>query len=150
MKPARIAQARPAGPDHRVVTVEHGGDLYRRRPCSDCPWRKDAVGQFPAEAFRLSASTAYDVPDAVAELMRTGKAPGTFGCHQSGARKPATCAGFLLSESATHNFTLRLRGIQGHRITGLSDAGHELFATYREMAEANGVSPDDPVLKPCR
>lgn len=26
----------------------------------------------------------------------------------------------------------------------------ELFPSYRAMAEANGVAPDDPILAPCR
>ena len=60
----RITDIRPAGDDHQVVTVTsdtpHG---YRRKPCSTCPWRVDAVGEFPAEAFRHSANTAYDMAD---------------------------------------------------------------------------------------
>lgn len=28
--------------------------------------------------------------------------------------------------------------------------GHELHASYRAMAIANGVSPSDPILAPCR
>ena len=32
----------------------------------------------------------------------------------------------------------------------VSDGGHELHDNYREMAIANGVSPDDPSLAECR
>lgn len=47
---------------------------------------------------------------------------------------------------------LRMHGFDATRppITGLTDGRVDLFRTYREMAEANGVDPEDPVLKPCR
>lgn len=134
---ATIVHCRPAGPDHQVVTVESGQSGYRRRPCSDCPWRKDAVGLFPAEAFRFSARTAYDMSQSV------------FSCHQSGTARPATCAGFML-RGAQHNLSVRLGYITGHYKDDVSDDGHELHGSYREMAIANGVPADDPVLKPCR
>lgn len=136
-KPATITEIRPAGDDHQVVTVEGGGGIYRRVPCSDCPWRKDATGVFPAEAFRHSASTAYDM------------ASNTFGCHQSGNDKPATCAGFLL-RGADHNMAVRLGYMSGRYKCDVTDGGHELHDDYRSMAEANGVDSDDPVLTSCR
>lgn len=127
-----------AGPDHQVLTLKSkGGDgcVYRREPCPQCPWRVDAVGVFPAAAFRCSADTAYDMADRM------------FGCHDSGLKHPATCAGFLLRNSANH---LGVRLALGLDLAEVSDGGHALFASYREMAIANGVSPDDPVLLPCR
>nr|WP_245598012.1 DUF6283 family protein [Ottowia thiooxydans] len=60
------------------------GSAYRRQPCCNCPWRLDAVGEFPAEAFKQSAHTAYDLSVLA------------FACHQSGSSRPAACAGFLL------------------------------------------------------
>ncbi|MDL5034348.1 DUF6283 family protein [Pelomonas sp. APW6] len=114
-----------------------GPGTYRRRPCGDCPWRKDAVGEFPAEAFRHSAATAYDMSDR------------TFACHQSGQAKPAICAGFLLRGSA-HNLAVRLGYMQGRFNGGVSDGGCDLHENYRAMAVANGVDPDDPVLTLCR
>lgn len=131
---AKITLRRLAGPDHAVLTVENKGGGYRRTPCGGCPWRKDQVGQFPAEAFRLSASTAYDA------------AMHQFSCHESGTDKPATCAGFLLQNSV-HNIGARIKGIAGGADC---HTDVELFASYREMAIANGVSPDDPVLERCR
>ncbi|KEH15289.1 hypothetical protein MTR_1498s0010, partial [Medicago truncatula] len=56
-----ITRTRAAGPDHQVVTVQGGKGSYRRRPCAKCPWRVDATGEFPADAFRHSAETAYDM-----------------------------------------------------------------------------------------
>lgn len=134
---ARVVNIRPAGTDHQVVTVVGGKGLYRRKPCADCPWRRDAVGQFPAEAFRHSANTAYDMSQ------------HTFACHQSGNKKPAICAGFLL-RGADHNLTVRLKRMEGAIQDDVQDDGHELFENYREMAVANGVGTDEPVLKPCR
>jgi hypothetical protein len=136
-----ITNARPAGADHEVVTLltqdSTGKTFYRRTPCADCPWRVDAVGEFPAEAIKHSASTAYDM------------AENTFACHSSGAKRPATCAGFLL-RGAAHNLAVRLAYIQGHIQDDLDEDGHELFNSYREMAIANGVDPDDPALAKCR
>lgn len=133
----RVLATRAAGPDHQVVTVAGKGGGYRRQPCATCPWRVDAVGEFPAEAFRHSANTAYDM------------AQHTFACHSSGTKKPAVCAGFLLRGS-THNLSVRLGLMSGRFRRDVTDGGHELHDSYRAMAEANGVSPDDPILAPCR
>lgn len=137
----RLTAARRAGPDHAVLTVQNKGDgsyCYRREPCQECPWRKDSpIGAFPAEAYRLSATTAYDM------------AQNVFACHMSGADRPATCAGFLL-RGAAHNLTIRMRLASGDLDPESVRSDVELYDSYREMAEANGVPPDDPVLKPCR
>lgn len=136
-EPTTIVQIRPAGDDHQVVTVQGGGGTYRRKPCSDCPWKVESTGIFPPEAFCHSASTAYDM------------ATHVFGCHQSGNERPATCAGFLL-RSADHNLTVRLGYLNGRYQNDVTDGGHELHANYRAMAVANGVDAEDSVLKPCR
>lgn len=133
-----VVLTRSAGEDHQVVTIVGGGGNCRQSPCPTCPWRQDAVGIFPAEAFRLSAGTAYDM------------AREEFACHQSGAAKPATCAGYLLNGSY-HNLTTRLRRITGDQsYATVSDGGVPLFQSYRDMAVANGVDPDDLVLTQCR
>jgi Family of unknown function (DUF6283) len=137
MKTPTVTQIRPAGDCHQVVTVEGGQGGYRRKPCSDCPWREDATGEFPAEAFRHSANTAYDM------------STHTFACHQSGAVKPAVCAGFLL-RGADHNLAVRLKRLNGQIVDDVTDAGLELHANYRAMAVANGVDADDEILRPCR
>ena len=142
MRKTTITATRPAGANergelHQVLTVEGGGGSYRREPCPNCPWRVDAVGEFPAEAFRHSAPTAYDM------------AQNSFACHQSGCEKPATCAGFLL-RGADHSFAIRLKRMKGQHFDDVTDGGHELHDSYRAMAIANGVPADDPVLAPCR
>ncbi len=73
----------------------------------------------------------------------------TFACHMAGAKKPATCAGFLLR--AYHNFSVRLLVLRGKiDLDKLSENGVELHENYKAMAVANGCSPQDPVLAPCR
>lgn len=135
----KITQRREAGPDHVVLTIEGGrASSYRRKPCATCPWRVDAVGLFPSDAFRHSAGVAYDAS------MRV------FACHESGAKAPTTCAGFLL-RNAANNLAVRIKTAVGQiKPDQLHDGGAVLFDSYREMAVANGVEPDDPVLGPCR
>jgi hypothetical protein len=133
----RVTRVRAAGPDHQVVTVEGCGGSYRRRPCPTCPWRIDAVGEFPSEAFRHSAETAYDMSQ------------HSFACHSSGVAKPAICAGFLL-RGAEHNLAVRLARMQGRVRDDVVDGGVKLHGNYRSMAIANGVDPNDPVLARCR
>lgn len=133
----RITRIRPADANNQVVTVEGGKGSYRRKPCAKCPWRVDATGEFPAEAFRHSASTAYDM------------AQHTFACHEAGAKKPATCAGFLL-RGADHNLAVRLGFITGRLKGDVNDGGHVLHKNYRAMAIANGVHAEDAALAACR
>lgn len=136
-KLSQIVEVRPAGPDHQVVSVQGGYAGYRRKVCSDCPWRKDKVGEFPPEAFVISASTSYDTSTT------------TFACHQSGTDKTCVCAGFLL-RGADNNIAVRMGYITGKYQDNVHDGGHELHDSYRDMAVANGVDPNDPALKRCR
>ncbi len=137
----RIVAVKKADDNHQVVTLKSDEPLrhYRRRPCEECPWRRDSpVGAFPAEAYRLSANTAHDM------------ATHTFSCHMSGKERPQMCAGFLL-RGATHSMAVRMATLDG-RVDprAVSDGGAALYDSYREMAEANGVDPKDPALKKCR
>jgi hypothetical protein len=135
---AEITGRRLAGEDHQVVSVEGGTGQYRRTPCGGCPWRVDQTGEFPAEAFLHSAETAYDMSTRM------------FGCHESGADRPKTCAGFLL-RGADHNLAVRLAASSGRLDPeAVRDGGHELHRDYRTMAVANGCEPSDPILHPCR
>ncbi|MFC6281145.1 DUF6283 family protein [Polaromonas aquatica] len=136
-KQPKITNTRSAGYNHQVVTVEGGSGKYRRRPCSDCPWRVDATGEFPAAAFRHSAATAFDMSDRI------------FACHQSGSQKPTACAGFLL-HGADNNLSVRLKRMKGEILNDVSDGGLELHKSYRAMAIANGVSENDECLRLCR
>ncbi|MDG3444636.1 DUF6283 family protein [Nitrospirillum amazonense] len=138
MKPPTIISIRPADENHQVVSVEGGGARYMRKPCPECPWRRAApIGAFPAEAYRISAKTAYD--------MSLHK----FSCHMAGAEKPATCAGFLL-RGADHNLSVRLARCSGSLKPDDVTTEVDLYDSYRDMAEANGVASDDPALARCR
>ena len=126
---------------HQVVSLSSSTEerlVHRREPCEECPWRRDTpTGAFPAEAYRHSASTAYDM------------APNSFACHMSGREKTATCAGFLLA-GADHNLGIRLAIIAGRYDPRTVRSDVPLYRSYREMAEANGVPPDHSALEPCR
>lgn len=137
-KRGTVVDVRPVDADHQVVSVVSGGGAHRKEPCGGCPWRVDQTGEFPAGAFVESARTAYDMSES------------EFACHESGKDKPATCAGFLM-RGADHNWTSRKLYINGTRdFDAITDGGHELHDSYRAMAEANGVDPDEPALGPCR
>lgn len=138
MTGGRVVEVRPADDEHDVITVEAAPLSYRRRPCGGCPWRLDQVGSFPSEVFRHSARTAHDL------------AANGFGCHESGIRHPATCAGFLL-RGAEHNLGIRMRVAAGDLDPAqVDDGGHQLHDGYTSMAIANGVAADDPALTDCR
>lgn len=139
MKPAKIVGQQVADEHNAVTSVEGGSGEHCRTPCRECPWRVENAGSFPAEAFRISAPTAYDM------------ANRAFACHMAGAERPKTCAGALLSTSADHNMQVRLRLMRGaFSWDDVSAGGAELHESYAAMAVANGVDPDDPVLGPCR
>jgi hypothetical protein len=134
----RIIAKQKAGPRHQVLVIhgrKDGSKAACAMPCATCPWRKDAVGAFPAQAFRISAPTAYDM------------ARQTFACHSAGRDNPMDCAGFVLHGS-DHNLRARVNRARG-LYRGVSAGGHALFKSYREMAVANGVAPDDTLLQPC-
>lgn len=136
-----IERTQLASDEFGVVSVrtEAGHGDHMRAPCAQCPWRKDVpTGVFPAEAYRISAHTAEDA------------ALSTFACHMSGAGSPRTCAGFLLRNSV-HNLQVRIQLAQGRLdLRKVEDGGLPLYASYREMAIANGVPPDDPAIARCR
>lgn len=119
-----------------VVTNGEGQPVYRREPCAGCPWRIRNTGNFPAQAFRISAPTCYDA------------AFETFACHESGQKSPATCAGFLLQNSV-HNLTVRIKESKWGPFEVRRNRAR-LYKSYRDMAVANGVPPDDPAIAACR
>jgi hypothetical protein len=134
---AKVVKTKKAGAGHQVVTVQGGPGTYRRTPCGGCPWRVDQTGEFPKQAFVISASTAYDM------------AQNTFACHESGKEKPSICAGFLL-RGAEHNLAVRLGHHTGRYPDPVRDGGHALHPGYTAMAVANGVPPTHKALVACR
>lgn len=149
-RPAEVLNVRPAGDAHQVITLDGGGQRYRREPCATCPWRVDMVGEFPPEAFVLAAPcgtsdlSAIDAPVWVMERLEH-----TFACHESGPERPATCAGYILRGDQAIGWRLALC-FGAFDPAQVSDGGHLLHNSYREMAEANGVDADDPELRACR
>lgn len=142
MKRAKITAIHPCDATAQVVTtIKPAGApfTYRREPCAECPWRRDAKRRaFPVEAYRHSAATSYDL------------AGTTFACHMSGVKNPATCAGFILSRDAAHNMNLRMAARRGEFDWRNVASPVRLYPSYRAMAIANAVPADDPVLAPCR
>ena len=129
--------ARVPGTGERHPGGEHPGrEAARGRGrgrAGRCHRAAPPVGAFPPEVFRLSASTTYNL------------AENEFGCHACKRDEPKTCTGFLLL-GAAHNVTVRMYGPDIAEVSST----HPLYDNYREMAVANGVDPDDPVLVPCR
>jgi hypothetical protein len=140
---AKVGETRRAGwvgeAEYGVVAITGRDKAHCAKPCPQCPWRADLpTGTFPAEAYRISASTAYDMSARI------------FACHMAGKDRPRTCAGYLL-RGADHSLAIRMQMIRGeYDPRSVSDGGLPLYHDYRAMAEANGVDPDDPVLAPCR
>lgn len=132
---SKIIRSRKANKYNAVVTIEGKGG-HMRSPCPGCPWKRANAGNFPAEAFRLSADTASDASFKL------------FACHTAGIEHQMTCAGFLLSVTAIDNVAVRIMLSRGGRldVTGGED---ELFPTYKQMAMANGCKADDPKLAAC-
>lgn len=140
-----IVSEQAADDEWGVTSIESdrgdSGPSFRKTPCGDlpheehpCPWRRDApVGTFPDKAFQISAHTTYDMADA------------TFACHNAGVANPVTCAGFLL-RGAFDNLSVRM----WHTDLSAVHSDHALYDSYREMAIANGVDPEDPAIAPCR
>lgn len=117
--------------------MQSANNGYRRTPCAGCPWRVENGGSIPSEAFRHSANTAYDLSQHV------------FACHESGVKAGQTCAGFLL-RGADHNMLVRGGYLTGKFKNDVSGGGADLHDSYRGMAVANCMPPDDPVLALCR
>ena len=111
---------------------------YRHEPCAECPWRRDVpTGHFPPERFLALAHTAYDCSFV------------QFACHLSAENSPRTCAGFLL-RGAEHNLAVRIKKSLSQIDPACLRETTPLYDSYRQMAVANGVDPDDPAMEQCR
>lgn len=145
-----IKNTRLADRNHAVHTVEDeapGSRRFRRAPCPTCPWRKDAVGEFPAQAFRLSANTGTDAGN-IFMLDDPNEALHTFGCHSSSLGRSQTCAGYVLN--GDNSLGWRVAYTRGRFAPNECHSDVPLFDNYYEMAVANGVPPDDPAIAACK
>ncbi|WP_199810608.1 DUF6283 family protein [Streptomyces rimosus] len=117
---------------------------HRRRPCAECPWRRDvAPGQFPAERFEALKNTVqHSQPQTVSDVVEQP----LFACHKSSVGREEACAGFL-AVAGGQNLAVRLAWTQGRIPAHALRPGEDwppLFETYEEMARTQGaVSPDD-------
>lgn len=132
---SKVTKVSIADKNNAVLTITGGNGDYCKIICEQCPWRVDQTGNFPAEAFRLSANTSYDM------------ATHCFACHMAGRDKPTICAGFLL-RGADDNLSIRIKKSNGNSLD-VKDSGVILHASYKTMAIANGCDTDDPKLEPC-
>lgn len=140
-----------------VASVDNRSRLYRKSPCSECPWRKDVeTHRFPPHVFRDSASVGRqpsseqlqawcDSTDDDGEVNEPIQR--MFACHMSGnGERVSTCAGFLASDSSRENLAVRIAVTFGSiPVDALEPKPWwpELYMTHEEMARANGAYPEE-------
>jgi hypothetical protein len=115
--------------------VSQCGVPHRRRPCAECPWRRDTPrGMFTQERYDALADTSG---------ARGAEAPidaPLFACHKSAEGREEACAGWLAAVGAEH-LGVRLAVVSG-RIPASAlappDDWPALFASYDEMARTQG------------
>jgi hypothetical protein len=114
-----------------VVPKKHNA-FTLTTPCNECPWRKDVPpGKFPEERYEALKST-----------VQQGFGQPLFACHKSKEGEPLCCAGYLLVEGSA-NFGVRIACITGKLDMSKLHCEAELYASYKEMAEANGCYVED-------
>jgi hypothetical protein len=95
--------------------------------CDECPWRRDvAVGRFPPERFIELASTS---------VQHIGP---LFACHVTPEGGEHACVGWLLVDGV-ENLRVRIAISTGELNLRRLVARGELYNSFGEMAEANGV-----------
>lgn len=138
--PEAVEQAHAAGPGRSdgACVVRPTDQLVRRtRQCSGCPWKKSTV---PARDI----ADGYD-PKKHAALISC-QATGTAGigkplramaCHESKARAPYACVGWLVNQLGPgNNIALRLRQMKGE--FGELEVEGEQYETLEEMVATAG------------
>lgn len=102
-----------------------------RRPCTECPWRKDvAPGQFAPENYLRLAQTGYGKVGAEAPLDATW-----FACHKSNQDEEFHCAGWLAAVGYEH-LGVRLAVVHGVVDAAALDPGEdwpELHLTWDDL-----------------
>lgn len=108
---------------------------HRRRPCAECPWRRDTdPGQFTAERYEALRNTTGG-PGNEAPLGSP-----LFACHKSPVGHEEACAGWLAAvgvDSIEVRLAVAMKRLPAAAITP-GDGWPALFASYEEMAEAQG------------
>lgn len=109
---------------------------HRKYPCAECPFRRDTQpGQFPPERYEALRSTVGG-PGREADM----RAP-IFACHKSPEGSEEACAGWLATLGVEH-LGIRYAIVTDRLPSSCLRPGEgwpELFDTYEEMAETQGV-----------
>ena len=111
-----------------------------RKPCSDCPYRKDAPKEFWSPLEFSSVLTQDRAPNGLGHM---------FGCHKFRALpddERRVCIGWLLNQRARDlpSNLLRLKLMQSkeaRRCLKEASSDTEMFESIEEMCLANGVEP---------
>jgi uncharacterized protein DUF6283 len=117
------------------------GFPYRKFPCGACPWKRSSPpGQFPAGRYEDLRCTAADTPTRVLASLTD---PRMFGCHEGepGSNADLACAGWLAVCGRDH-LLVRMAVLSGRlppEALGPGDNWPELYASYSELAAANGA-----------
>lgn len=111
------------------------------RPCGNCPFRRDSpAGEFPAERYEALRVTAG------ARGHEAGLGAPIFACHKSEPGRDRACAGWLAVVGIDH-LGVRLAVALGRLPAGVLRPGGDwpdLFGSYDEMVERNGLSVSGP------
>lgn len=102
-----------------------------KRPCSECPWKLDAVpGRFTEERWRSLQETAHHPRRGSAEMH----AP-IFACHRTGEGRDRACAGWLAQEGAGH-VGIRIATYSGRLSIEALSPGKDWPPLHATLAEA--------------
>ena len=98
-------------------------------PCETCPWRKSTrTEHWDPSCFTDMADTVFN-------------GTGLMLCHSTGKKDRHLCAGFVI-QAANDSVGLRQYLITSSG-TEPSFCDEDLYATFGEMMEANGIDPTD-------
>jgi hypothetical protein len=106
-----------------------------RRPCTECPWRRDTpAGQFPPERYEALSGTTGE-PGREAPFG----APW-FACHKAPEGEEFHCAGWLAAVGLTH-LGVRLKAAFDPEVAAALRPGDdwpELYESYEELLATHG------------
>ncbi|WP_350246493.1 DUF6283 family protein [Rhodococcus sp. D-6] len=109
----------------------------RRRPCVECPWRRDvAAGKFGRDRFDALAGTAGGPG------CEAGVGAPMFVCHKSREGSDKACAGWLATVGADH-LGVRIAVVRGDLDPAALQPGEGwplLFDSFEEMAAVQAAA----------
>lgn len=115
------------------------------RPCANCPWRRDSPAhEFPIERYAALRATSGHPG------LEAGLGAPAFACHKSHPGRDRACAGWLAVAGIDH-LGVRLAVAIGRLQPTVLQPGEdwpELFASFDEMAERNGLISSTETTRP--